>query len=207
MSLPILHSHSGPRPYPDQPLPGGFGLGLQRARVHEICGPARVTLAAMILELSQGPVLWIAPSWSALTPYAPGLAGYANPARVIFAHAHRPEDLLWSLEEALRSGAVPLVVAELLQPPGLTPIRRLHLAAESGASAARHRGGLPPLALLLTPGMGGAQGVESRWHLEAQPSGTTLTQNRGAWALTRLRARMAPPATWALTRSEGAPRL
>jgi protein ImuA len=79
-------------------------------------------------------------------------------------------------------------------------VRRLHLAAEAGAEMARHRGRLPPLGLLLTPGMGGAQGVESRWHLAARPSGTTLIDTREAWALSRLRARMEPPASWHLAR-------
>ena len=201
MSLPIHHDLNGPRPHPMQPFPGRLGLGVLRGRVHEFCGPARVNLAAMILRESQGPVIWISPAWTGERVYSAGLVAYGDPSRVIYARARRPEDLLWAAEEALRSGAAPLVIAELPDLPGLTPVRRLHLAAESGAATARHRGGLPPLGLLLTPGMGGAQGVESRWHLAPQPSTTTLTDTAEAWALSRLRARMAPPATWAMARS------
>ncbi len=201
MSLPIHHDLHGPRPYPVQPFPGGLGLGLLRGRVHEFCGPARVALAAMILRESQGTVIWIAPNWLSERLYVAGLAAYADPARLIFARAQRAEDLLWSAEEALRSGAAPIVVVELPGPPSLTPIRRLHLAAESGSDLARHRGRLPPLGLILTPAMGGAQGVESRWHLAARPSGTTLIAERAAWTLSRLRARMEPPAAWTVDRS------
>jgi protein ImuA len=200
MSLPIHHDLHGPRPHPVQPFPGTLGLGLLRGRVHEFCGPARVALAAMILRESRGAVIWISPGWQSERIYAAGLVAYADPARLIYARARRAEDLLWAAEEALRSGAAPVVVVELPDLPGLTPVRRLHLAAEAGAEMARHRGRLPPLGLLLTPGMGGAQGVESRWHLAARPSGTTLIDTREAWALSRLRARMEPPASWHLAR-------
>jgi len=85
--------------------------------------------------------------------------------------------------EILRSGTVALCVAELPEAPALTPIRRLHLAAETGgATAARS-----PLGVILTPGGGGAPGVESRWKLMSDGS---------SWHLARTRARMAPEAHW-----------
>jgi protein ImuA len=202
MSLPILHHPQGRKPLPIQPLPGGLGLGLLRGRVHEFCGPARATLAAMVLGASQGTVLWICPGWLPERIYPAGLVSFADPARLIFARTRRPEDLLWTMEEALRSGAAPIVVAELPSPPALTPIRRLHLAAEAGAEAARLRDRLAPLGLVLTPGDGGAQGVESRWSLAAAPSGSTLYETRAAWVMARLRARMEPPARWHLSRVE-----
>ena len=200
MALAILHSPEGRKPWPAQPLPGGLGLSLARGRVHELCGPARATLAALIMGESQGPVLWIGPGWVPERVYPPGLAELADPGRILFARARRPEDLLWSMEEALRSGAVPLVLAELPAPPALTPVRRLHLAAETGAEAARHAGRLPPLGLLLTPDKGGAQGIESRWHMAHAPSESTLIQRHSAWILHRLRARMATEARFHLSR-------
>ncbi len=203
MSLPIRHDLHGPRPYPVQPFPGKLGLGLLRGRVHEFCGPARINLAAMIFGECQGAVIWISPAWASEQLYMAGLAAYGDPARLIHARPRRPDDLLWSAEEALRSGAAPIVIVELPDLPGLTPVRRLHLAAEAGSEIARHRGRLPPLGLLLTPAMGGAQGVESRWHLATRPSGTTLIDTKEAWTLSRLRARMEPPAAWAMTRSAG----
>jgi protein ImuA len=199
MVLPILATH-GPRPHPVQPLPGGLGLGLARARLHEFCGPARTVLGAMLMAETTGPVLWISPGWLPERIYPGGLCDFADPARLILARARRPEDLLWSMEEALRSGAVPLVLCDMAALPGLTPVRRLHLAAEAGAEAARHRGRLPPLGVVLTPGEGGAQGVESRWRLAPAPSGSSLIENRQAWRLDLLRARMAPPAHWQMWR-------
>jgi protein ImuA len=199
MSLPIHHDPQGRRPHPVLPLPGDLGLGLARGRVHEFCGPARLTLAALTLALGEGPVLWISPAWLSERLYPGGLAEFAHPGRLIFAQPRRPEDVLWSMEEALRSGAVPLVLADLPEPPPLTPTRRLQLAAEAGAEAVSTRGlGLAPLGLLLTPAEGGAAGVDSRWHLAAAPSGSTLNAHRAAWVLQRLRARLAPPGRWRL---------
>ncbi|MEM1386171.1 MAG: hypothetical protein AAF748_02650 [Pseudomonadota bacterium] len=169
-------------------------LGLPLGRAHEICGNARRLLAALIAAAVEGPVFWIAPSWSTdrLNPEA--LVPLFDPGRLIFVEPKRAEDLLWCLEEVLRSGAVPLAVADLPEPPGLTPVRRLHLAAETGAGEAP--GG--PLALLLTPGEGGAPGVETRWQI----SSAHRASGPPCWALHRLRARHAKEQSWRL-RAEG----
>lgn len=173
-------------------LPGGAaGLALAGGRAHELCGPARRVLAAMALGGPQaaGPaVLWLLPGWLAERPNPCGLAGFLHPGRLVLVAARRAEDILWAAEEALRSGALPAVVAELAAPPGLTAVRRLHLAAEAGAGAGAGAGA--PLCLLLTPGEGGAAGVDSRWHMAPEPG--------GGWRLTRLRARCAPAAAWAV---------
>ena len=198
MSLPI-HHQAAPRPQDQQPLAGD--LTLRRGRVHEFCGPSRVRLAAGVMARSTGPVVWIRPAWGAERLNAAGLQPLANPARLIQVQAAREEGLLWAMEEALRSGAAPLVVAELLAPPGLTPIRRLHLAAGAGAEAAARADAPAPLGLVLLPGQGGAPGVESRWHLAPAPSSALLWSDEARWTLTRLRARLAPPAAWSLRRT------
>lgn len=200
MSLPI-HSQAAPRPQDLHPMLGT--LALRRGRVHELCGPSRVMLAARIMGQGQGPVVWIRPAWWPERLNAAGLQPLADPARLIFVHAARDEGLLWAAEEALRSGVVPLVVAELQAPPRLTPIRRLHLAAEAGAAAAQRDGGAAPLGLVLLPGAGGAQGVESRWHMGPAPSPSLLWSDSARWTLTRLRARLAPPARWQVERING----
>ncbi|MET4129578.1 protein ImuA [Roseovarius sp. MBR-38] len=174
------------------PLVGAVPLTL--GRVHEGCGPARHTFAMLIAGALAGPVLWIAPRWLCDRPHPDGIRPFAGPERFLFAAPDRATDLLWCMEEALRSGAVPLVVADLPAPPGLTPVRRLHLAAGEGAARAPH----PPLGLLLTPGEGGAPGVESRWHMAPDH-----TPQADRWHLARRRDRSAPPADWHLSGRPG----
>ncbi len=185
---------------PQMFLDGSFAI--TRARVHEFCGPARTQLAAFVLQSTAGAVIWASPSWLPERIYPYGLLPFADPNRIIFARCRRPEDILWTMEEALRSGAAPVVLGDLPAAPALTPIRRLHLAAEAGAEAAHRRGRPAPLGLILTS-QGGAQGVESRWHLQSAPSGMTMLENRAAWVLARLRARDAAPARWNIARAKG----
>lgn len=162
-------------------------LSLPLGRVHELCGNARRTLAMMIARQTEGPIFWIAPGWSGEHLNPDGMMRFINPGRVIFMTPHRPEDLLWTMEEVLRSGAASLVVADIPAPPALTPVRRLHLAAQTGAD----EGASKPLGLLLTPGVGGAQGVETRWQMDGAHGGQDLV-----WSLTRSRSRVDPPKTW-----------
>lgn len=167
------------------------GLDLTRGRLHEACGPARRSFAMWIAAQVTGPVLWIAPAWGVDRLMPDGMAQWTDPARFLFADPTRPDDILWCMEEALRSGVIPLVVADLPEPPALTPVRRLHLAAEASATA--------PLGLILTPGDGGAPGVESRWH--CAPDHRLAAPG---WQVTRSRARTTPPQTWRIAPASGA---
>lgn len=166
-------------------------IPLAQGRVHECCGPARRTFALWLAGRTTGPVLWILPEWTPDRLNPDGMLPFADPARFLFVEARRAEDLLWCMEEALRAGAVPLVVADLPGPPALTPVRRMHLAAETGGMS-----GPPPLGLLLTPGDGGAQGVESRWHMA--PAHAARARR---WRLERRRARTLPPKVWTATQT------
>lgn len=163
-------------------------LSLAPARVHEACGAARHTFALIVAAALRGPVMWIVPGWRPERLHGEGILRFVDPSRFLFVTPKRDEDVLWSMEEALRAGCVALVVADLPGPPGLTPVRRLHLAAETGAA----EGSVRPLGLLLTPGGGGASGVETRWEMTPRHGAAGA---RG-WALHRRRARMAPEKGW-----------
>lgn len=177
------------------------GCDLRLGRVHEFCGPARRRLALWVAAQLAGPVLWIRPAWHPDHLHMQAVAEEMDPARLIFAAVERREDLLWVMEEALRSGACPMVIADLLEPPNLTAVRRLHLAAEAS--------GKSPFAALLTPHHGGASGVETRFFLSAHHGClSSLEGGKGQdvdlpaglearlWQMRRLRARLAPPASW-----------
>ncbi|KAJ55332.1 hypothetical protein ACMU_11595 [Actibacterium mucosum KCTC 23349] len=169
-------------------------LEFATGRAHEICGPARRTLSLTVAAATQGPVFWIQPSWMPDRLYPDTVNRLLPPGRLTYIDPQRPEDLLWTMEEVLRSGAVPLVVADLHAVPGLTAVRRLHLAAETGAEG----NGFAPLGLILTAGDGGAPGVETRHHIAPDHAA-----DLSAWRLERRRARTAPPCSWQMRREGG----
>jgi protein ImuA len=162
-------------------------LALTQGRVHEASGPARRTFAIWLAARTRGSVFWLSPAWSQDQLNCDGLQPMIDPARLVYVRPKRAEDLLWSMEEVLRSGAVALCIADLPALPGLTQVRRMHLAAETGGQ----NGGHLPIGLLLTPGQGGAPGVETRWTLSPRH-----TKARDGWQLDRVRARTLPPKSW-----------
>lgn len=189
-----VHDHPllSRRPHRASPaLDLGAGATLPLARLHEGCGGARRSFAMMVAARALAgndprPIWWITPAWQADQLHAEGVAPLIAPQRLIFVRPKRAEDVLWTLEEILRSGTSPLAIADIPGLPSLTAVRRLHLAAETGAE-----NGPAPLGLILTPGPGGAQGVESRWRCEADHAAELP-----GWQLERLRARMDPPRRW-----------
>lgn len=179
---------------PRAALPFLGGLSLARARVHEFCGPSRRVLALLAARGARGTVLWIQPEWQAERLYPEGLRRLIAPGRLIFVTPRRGEDILWCIEEALRAGVAPIVVGDLPEVPGLTPMRRLQLAAEAGAEQAA----TPPAGLVLTPGAGGAAGAESRWRLAPRHAA-----GQTGWHLSLLRARATPPQDWTIAARQG----
>jgi protein ImuA len=122
----------------DGALPWG---GLPRAALHEVSAGDLAAAAGFCAALSarlaggRGTVLWCRkrrdPWGRAL--YGPGLASFGlAPERLIVARGRTETDVLWAMEEGLRSGAPAVVLGEV---GGLPPraSRRLQLAAEAGA--------------------------------------------------------------------------
>jgi protein ImuA len=188
-SANALLSRRPHRPAPQITL-GDPEIALRLGRVHELCGQARHTLAATIAAQLGGPVVWITQHAATEFLCPDAIAGHITPGHILFVTPAKRDMLLWAMEEALRDGHAPVVVADLTAPPAMVPIRRLHLAAEAGCGASICR----PLALLLTPGQGGAPGIETRWSLDPAHH-----HGAGHWTLSRLRARMAPPRDWLMT--------
>lgn len=172
-------------------------LTLVPGRAHEFCGPSRRVLA--LWTMAKTPTIWVRLRWGSDRLYPQGISQWADPSALIFVNAPRPSEVLACAEDALRSGACGLVVLDLMDPPALTPLRRLHLACAEGLGRRQTRDPNASLrALVLTPGMGGAAGVESRWHMAPCPPRDAPLSDpvQQAWTLQRLRARMAPPASW-----------
>lgn len=186
MPAQLLPSRGGQTPErPSVALADDIAVPL--SRLSEACGPARRTFALWLARAVRGPVIWISPSWIPDQLHGDGIRDFTDPGRFLFVHPKRAEDILWSMEEVLRSGAVSLVVGDLPGLPGLTAVRRMHLAAETGATEGAHA----PIGLILTPGTGGAQATETRWHMAPRHEG-----NKRRWVLDRVRARTRPPKDW-----------
>lgn len=135
---------------------------LRRGRVHEAHGPGATAFAAiaggMAARDRRAPVLWLSGPWAAAGLNPLGLLPYCDPAALLMARAPDQAELLGVMEEALRSGAVALVVAETHRPLSLTVGRRLQLAAEAGRVTG----------LCLVPedkGVAlGSNAAQTRWH-------------------------------------------
>ena len=156
----------------DAVLPEG---GLLTGALHEIeAGPTpsgRVAphdgaalgfTAHMLGRFGVGTILWCRQPMGAFDapPYAPALAPWFDPARLLMVTARREEDLFWAMEEALRTPGIAAVVGET-RAADPTAGRRLSLAAE--------KNGVP--ALLLRGQPAPPQSVcTTRWRVSSAPS-------------------------------------
>jgi protein ImuA len=167
----------------DEALPGG---GLARGALHEIMAAdgadaAAEGFAASLLSGLTGPVLWCCPGEAASgVLYGPGLACFGLPPdRLILVRARRPADLLWAMEEGLRT---PGLAAVLGAPRhlDLTASRRLQLAAEgSGVTC-----------LVLRRAESGSSVAVTRWLVAPAPSGAPFGTDTRDFGLARARWRV-----------------
>jgi protein ImuA len=159
-----------------------------------------------------GAILWCLPR---LDLYGPGLAAHGlDPGRLVLVRASRDAEILWAMEEGLRSPGIVAVVGEVGSLPSVAS-RRLQLAAErsgitafllrrwrDGGQAARERA-LPNAAV-------------TRWQIAALPSqlppipspargeglGWGLGVGSPRWRVELLRCRGGEPACWELEVSD-----
>lgn len=127
--------------------------------MHEAEGPARRGFALVQAARHRGQVIWVLPAHVAQLPMLRGLPEGLGERL----HLLRPAgeaDLLWAVEECLRSPGVGLVIAEPEKPLSLLAGRRLQLAAEAGATTG----------LMLVREGQGSNAAETRWHCAPLPS-------------------------------------
>lgn len=148
-----------------------------RTRVHEVCGAGAYAFAAALAARLGGPFIWIREGWQAQQIYPTGLASFVNPADLTVCNTKDQTETLALSEEALRSGAVSLVVFSLSKPCGLTEGRRLQLAARAGDATG----------LALIPEGMGSNAAETRWRCtpEFDPADSTLQR----WELIKNKSR------------------
>lgn len=192
----------------------GEAVGLAQGALHEIVGApgangAAGGFAAALLSLmsrredvgGQGVVLWCqrrhdADEAGAL--YAPGLAAFGlKPEQLLVVQARRDRDVLWAMEEGVKSSALVAVLGEVDE-LGFTASRRLQLAAETNG-----------VTVLLVRSGGQRASTTSaaitRWKVEAgQTEPAEIgSEHETCWRLELLRCRGGTPGSWIVEWRDG----
>lgn len=162
----------------DMPAAFGFLLGLVMRRLQALSG--------------QGIVLWCRQTYGPHDfglLYGPGLAAFGfAPAQLLLVTSPKPTDVLWVLEEALRSQALVAIVGEVGPALDLTASRRLQLAAETMAT---------PVFLLRPPQAREASAAMTRWRITSHQKEAHAWQ-RPCWQTELVRCRGGRPQQWFL---------
>ena len=179
-------------------------LTLKLGEIHEVCGPSRIRFPIIVGSETDGLIVWIRHNWSNTFLNPDGLWHWISPERILFINASNTNDLLSCMEEVLRSGIAPLVIAELAAIPKTTPMRRLSLAMRAGQEFNKN---LTTIGIILTPNNGGATNIGSRWHISSLPcwkkeKNSSYTFTHGKWCLERLFSKTAPQKKWVLEACE-----
>jgi protein ImuA len=123
--------------------------------------------------------------------HAPGLAlAGLDAGRLMLLRARQERDLLWAMEEGLRSRALAAVVGEV-EALSTAASRRLQLAAEST--------GVTGFVLHRSAGNPAASAAVTRWRVAALPSMPVAGEpgiGRPRWRVELLRCRGGMPAAW-----------
>jgi protein ImuA len=189
-------------PAVDKALPGN---GLALGALHEVAGAgpeeedgavAAAFLAGILARLKLPlPILWCLPEDDL---YGPGLAAAGlDTGRLILAQARRPQELLWAMEEGLKSSGLAAVVGETAA-LSLPASRRLLLAAEAsgvtGFALRRWRRSNDAAAQRLIP-----NAALTRWRVAAVPGDLSAGEpgiGRPRWQVELWRCRGGVPAFW-----------
>jgi hypothetical protein len=160
--------------------------------------PINSRLSQSSRDVGAGPVLWCLRRPDL---YGPGLMAYGlDPARLVLASAPRDDEILWAIEEGLRTPGLAAVVGEIGRLP-MVASRRLQLAAErSGVTALllrRWRNGEEAAAERERP-----SAALTRWRVVQLPSRDIDEPRlrhligRPRWRVELLRCRGGVPAQW-----------
>jgi len=171
--------------------------GLPVAALHEIenagaadqDGAGVMFLAGILARLAPArPVLWCLQHPDL---HAPGLAlAGLDARRLVLLRAPNERDILWAMEEGLRSRALAAVVGEV-EALSTSSSRRLQLAAEST--------GITGFVLHRSAGNAPASAAVTRWRVAALPSVPVAGEpgiGRPRWRVELLRCRGGMPAAW-----------
>lgn len=170
-------------------IDAALGGGLRCTGLHEVAAADESAAAAGFCALllarlagEHGFVVWCRREAGL---YGPGLTAIGlDPARLIVVRPRREDDVLWVLEEGLRS-RVPAAVLGETGSGGPIALRRLQLAAESSGVAAIL---LRPFGASFVPGP-----ALSRWRIGSALRGDVLGPR---WRVELQRCRTGTPATW-----------
>ena len=131
---------------------------LKSGRAHEVTGQGASVFAAVACRVGTmggaRPALWLVEGWRTDQINPRGLVDFCDPERLLMVRVPDQKTMLACAEEALRCGAVSVVVAELPRALSFTAGRRLQLAAEEGQATG---------ILMIGEDMGN-NAAESRWH-------------------------------------------
>lgn len=146
----------------DAELPGGGwpAAGLTELLLDAPGGGELQLLGPGLARRAERPLVWVAPP---LPPYAPALQALGLALeRLVWVDPANAADAAWAAEQVLRAGAAGAVLW-WCERPQAAMLRRLHLAAQEGATplfalratSAREQSSPAPLRLALAPAAGG----------------------------------------------------
>ena len=171
-----------PAAYGDMPAALGFAAALGARRLDGLAADERPLLWCRLAAEKR--------EWGRLYGHGLEALGLAR-RRLLTATLHKPAAILWTLEEALKSGALAGVIADVGSSPDLTAVRRLMLAANEGQT---------PALLLFPAPPHGATSARTRWIVAAQPSAPPPFDEKApgapAWQVHLVRCRGGTPEQW-----------